>query len=253
MTSQDETETRSPFTRPGFLVAAVLIGAIMVVGAVLGILNATRAGDDPSEPSPTTAEPAPSATSPSSTVEPAGNESVCGLEDGNSAEDALSAAPDAEWQFQGTTAYPTSPTYGPGATDDNGVRYCFQRSPQGALFMAANAIPQGSDPSLSSSWMDYALAKGPHREQLLDQLGSGGPGADGTRLSIVGFRLLHYDGETARVDLAVRGSAEGQAATLSGVYELVWQDGDWKINTEVSQPLDMATLPDAAGYVPWGE
>lgn len=119
--------------------------------------------------------------------------------------------------------------------------------------MAANAIPQGSDPSLSSSWMDYALAEGPYREQLLDQLGSSGPGADGTRLSIVGFRLLHYDGETARVDLAVRGSAEGQAATLSGVYELVWEDGDWKINTEVSQPLDMATLPDAAGYIPWGE
>src|SRR5690625_1677850 len=158
MTSQDETETRSPFTRPGFLVAAVLIGAIVVVGAVLGILNATRAGDDPSEPSPTTAEPAPSATSPSSTVEPAGNESVCGLEDGNSDEDTLSVAPDAEWQFQGTTAYPTSPTYGPGATDDNGVRYCFQRSPEGAVFAAANAVVQGSDAATSTHWINYFLS-----------------------------------------------------------------------------------------------
>ncbi|MEE6289295.1 hypothetical protein V2J52_16700 [Georgenia sp. MJ173] len=249
MSNQDET--RSPFTRPGFLVAAVLVGAIVVVGVVLGILNATRAGDDPPDASPTPAEPGPSATSPDPSAQPTDDESVCGLKDGDS-EGTLSTAPETEWQFQGTTAYPTSSTYGPGATDENGVRYCFQRSPQGALFMAANAIPQGSDPSVSSAWVDYALAEGPYREQLLGEMG-GSPVTEGMRLSTVGFRLLHYDGETARVDLAVRGSAAGQAATLSGVYELVWQHGDWRISADISQPLDMATIPDAAGYISWGE
>ena len=250
MTNQDPSESRSPFTRPGFLVAAALVVAIVAVGVVLGVLNATRAGDDPPATSPTTAGPGTSATTPP-TDEPPTDESVCGLEPGDS-EGTLSSAPETEWQFQGTTAYPTSPTYGPGATDENGVRYCFQNSPEGALFMAANAIPQGSDPSKSFTWADYAVAEGSYREQLLGEM-SDTSSTEGRRLSVVGFRLLNYDGETARVDLAVRGSLDGQTTTFSGVYELVWQAGDWKISADVSQPLDLATIPDTAGYITWGE
>ena len=252
MTSQDESQPRSPFSRPGFVVAAVVVGAILVAGVVLGIINATRAGDEPPTTNPTATEtPEPSTTTPAPTAEPTDSASICGLDDGGS-NGTLSSAPETDWQFQGTTAYPTSPVYGPGAADEDGFRYCFQRSPQGALFMAANAVPQGSDPSASSAWVDYALAEGPYREQLLGEM-SGSPATDGTRLSIVGFRLLHYDGRTARVDLAVRGTAEGQTATLSGVYELVWQQGDWRISADVSEPLDMAAIPDAAGYISWTE
>lgn len=251
MTSQDETETRSPFTRPGFLVAAALIGAIVVVGAVLGILNATRAGDDPSEPSPTTAEPAPSATSPSSTVEPADNESVCGLEHGNSAEDTLSAAPDAEWQFQGTTAYPTSPTYGPGATDDNGVRYCFQRSPEGAVFAAANAVVQGSDAAISTHWINYFLSDdAPSRDQLLADVAAGSPSS--LRMTVAGFRLLNFDGDSATVEMAIEAVGGGNTTYASAVYELVWEAGDWKLlPQDVTNPLRMAQIPDVSGYVAW--
>ena len=72
-------------------------------------------------------------------------------------------------------------------------------------------------------------------------------------MSIVGFRLLHYDGETARVDLAARASSQGQTVTVSGVYELIWQDGDWKISADVAEPLNVATIPDLAGYIPWEE
>lgn len=251
MTSQDETETRSPFTRPGFLVAAVLIGAIVVVGGVLGILNATRAGDDPPELSATTAEPGPSATSPSPTVEPADNESVCGLEDGNSDEDTLSVAPDAEWQFQGTTAYPTSPTYGPGATDDNGVRYCFQRSPEGAVFAAANAVVQGSDAATSTHWINYFLSDdAPSRDQLLADVAAGSPSS--LRMTVAGFRLLNFDGDSATVDMAIEAVGGGNTTYASAVYELVWEAGDWKLlPQDVTNPLRMAQIPDVSGYVAW--
>lgn len=250
MSIDDENQTQSPFTRPGFIAAAIVIALIVVLGIVIGIANVVRDDNTETEPSP-----APATTTTAPTAEPsevAGGTSVCGLE-GVVAETArLSTAPDAEWEYQGTTAYPTSPTYGPGATEDNGVRYCFQHSPEGALFMAANAIAQGSDPSVGPEWVDYALAEGPYREELLSDMGSA-TDTEGTRLAIAGFRLLHYDGETARVDLAVRGSAEGQTITLSGIYELVWQDGDWKISADVAQPLDMGTIPDVTGYIPWGE
>lgn len=250
MSMNDESQTQSPFTRPGFIAAAVVVALIVVLGIVIAIVNATGDGGSQTAPSP-----APPAATTAPTTEPpdaTGGTSVCGLE-GVVAEPArLSTSPDAEWQYQGTTAYPTSPTYGPGAAQENGARYCFQHSPEGALFMAANAIAQGSDSSVGPAWVDYAVADGPYREELLADMGAS-TDTEGTRLAIAGFRLLHYDGETARVDLAVRGSVEGQSITLSGVYELVWQDGDWKISADVGQPLDMGTIPDLAGYISWGE
>ena len=83
MTSQDESQPRSPFSRPGFVVAAVIVGAILVAGVVLGIINATRAGDEPPTTNPTAIEtPEPSTTTPAPTAEPTDSASVCGLDDG---------------------------------------------------------------------------------------------------------------------------------------------------------------------------
>ncbi|MBE9924858.1 hypothetical protein G8C93_02995 [Cellulosimicrobium cellulans] len=245
----DDNE-QNPFTRPGFIAAAVVVAIVVVLGIVIAIVNATRSDDpDPTEPSPTSPT-----TSAAPTPEPsdvAGGASVCGLE-GEELAGTLSTAPAANWAYQGTTAYPTSPDFGPGETSADGVRFCFQHSPTGALFMAANALVQGSDPAVSQAWVEYGLADGPHREELLGQVGDTS-GSEGTRMSLAGFRMLAYDGDTARVDLAVRASSEGQNLTLSGVYELVWQDGDWKISADVAQPLNTATVPDLAGYITWGE
>lgn len=242
----DDNE-QNPFTRPGFIAAAVVVAIVVVLGIVIAIVNATRSDDpDPTEPSPTT-----SAAPTSEPSDVAGGASVCGLE-GEELAGTLSTAPAADWAYQGTTAYPTSPEFGPGETSADGVRFCFQHSPTGALFMAANALVQGSDPAVSQAWIEYGLADGPYREELVGQVGDTS-GSQGTRMSLAGFRMLAYDGDTARVDLAVRASSEGQNLTLSGVYELVWQDGDWKISADVAQPLNTATVPDLAGYITWGE
>lgn len=245
----DDNE-QNPFTRPGFIAAAVVVAIVVVLGIVIAIVNATRSDDpDPTKPSPTS--PTTSAAPTSEPSDVAGGASVCGLE-GEELAGTLSTAPAADWAYQGTTAYPTSPEFGPGETSADGVRFCFQHSPTGALFMAANALVQGSDPAVSQAWIEYGLADGPYREELIGQVGDPS-GSQGTRMSLAGFRMLAYDGDTARVDLAVRASSEGQNLTLSGVYELVWQDGDWKISADVAQPLNTATVPDLAGYITWGE
>ena len=247
MATSDE---RSPFSRPGFIVAAVVIAVIAVAGAVLGVIIASRP-----EPSPIAA-PSESPTSTQSTQVRGGGSSVCGL-DGEVLKGTVSIAPEAQWQYQGTTAYPTSSEFGPGATDPAGFRYCFQHSPEGALFAAANALSQGSDSTVAAAWIKYFLAEGPYRDELLAAGGGSGPTSgsnnSGTRLKIVGFRILAYDGETARIDLAVTASVSGKKFTLSGAYELVWQNGDWKISADVAQPLDMATIPNTSGYVTFGE
>lgn len=247
MANEDDSE-RSPFTRPAFLIAAVVVILIVAAGAVVIVLNTTR-----HDPSPTT-EPTPTRSA-APTTEPsaaAGGASVCGL-DGTEASASLTSAPAAKWAYENTTAYPTSNEFGPGDTTTEGVRFCFQHSPEGALFAATNAVAQGSDPSIASSWIEYFLAAAaPNRSQLVSDVSSASSST--SRLRVAGFRLLAYADSTARVEIAVRASGSGNAVYGSVIYNLVWEAGDWKLlPTDVNNPLQMTQLPDLAGYVAWGE
>lgn len=247
MTTQGAPE-QSPWTRPGFIVAAVVVVIIVVVGVVLGVRG--MSGTDDAAPAPTSsgdpAAPSPTATKPVDDKDA----SVCGL-DGEKLSGSLSTAPAAQWAYQGSTAYPTSPEFGPAAADPAGFQYCFQRSPEGALFAAAYALAVGTDQTLVPSWIEYFAAPGPYRDQFL--VGSSSDSSAGARMRLSGFRLLSYDGSSASVDLGIVGSTEGQTVTASFIYDLVWVDGDWKLNTAVDDPANFSTIPDLAGYVAWGE
>lgn len=246
MSDQGASE-QSPWTRPGFIVAAVVVVIIVVVGIVLGLRG--MSGNDDAAPAPTSSgDPAP--PSPTATAPVSGQDaSVCGL-DGEKLSGTLPKAPAAEWAYQGVIAYPKSPEFGPGITDASSVRTCFQHSPEGALFAAANAIAQGSDPATAEPWLNAALSDGANRDRFLSEAGA--QGTSGMRLELAGFRLLAYDGDTARVDLGYQVSADGQAGAVSAVTELVWQNGDWKVRADLDAPLDVAPVPDLAGYVSWG-
>lgn len=239
----------SPLTRPGFLVAAVLVLVIVMLGAFLAVRVARSDNTTPTPPPATSTVPQNSPTAATSTPADSGA-SVCGLPEGTKA--SLTSAPAVTWDYQGTIAYPQSPEFGPGKVAPEGYRYCYQQGAAGALVMAANAFAQGSDPQVGDQWVQYALGDGQYREQLLSRLGTS-RGSEGTRVKMAGFRILNYDGQRARVDIGVQASSQNQTLTASSVYELVWQDGDWKINADVERPLDVATIPDLAGYIPWGE
>ena len=257
MASEESEQRRSPYSRPGFLVAALVVAVVAVLGIVLAVSGALR-NEPGAGATSNTSPPASPSTSPASTPTPApstsGNDaSICGLA-GEVLTGKLNAAPAAEWEFQGTTGYPTSSTAGPGETDGEGVRYCFQHSPEGAVFAAANAVAQGTDPERAGPWLRYFLAEGPNRDAVLAQ-GAGSGDSGGARVEVAGFRLLAYDGQTARVDMAVRGSAgNGQTVNLSMVYDLVWEGGDWKlVVTNPSAPINVAQIPDVSGYIAWEE
>lgn len=244
-----DDDERSPFTRPGFIAAAVVIALVVALGIVLVIVN-SKEKRDPAPP-PTSAATTSSAPSTGATAV-AGGGSVCGL-DGSKGEGArLTTAPDVdEWAYQGTTAYPTSAVYGPGAADAaGGFRYCFQQSPEGALFAASFILAAGT--GQSSAWVEYYAAPGPYRDALLEEP-AGDAGSTDARLRIAGFRLLAYDGTSARIDLAVVAGTQAESVTASFVYDLVWVDGDWKIDTSTPEPGNFSTIPDLTGYVPWGE
>ncbi|WP_250447715.1 hypothetical protein [Actinotalea sp. C106] len=251
----DSNDQPSPFARPGFIAAAVVVTLIIVAGIILAITNATSADTDPG-PAPQT-DAATTTPVPTPTEEPAGTTteaSICDLGGAETGTARLTTAPDVDaWEYQGTTAYPTSQTFGPGATNDTaGYRYCFQRTPEGALLAATYALAVGSDQAVVPQWIEYFTAPGPYRDQFLEQ-----PPADrdssSVRMRVAGFRLLSYEGDAASVDLAFVASTQGQTINASLVYDLVWSDGDWKIDTSSPEPGSFSTIPDLAGYVPWSE
>ena len=244
--AEDET-TQSPFTRPWFIIAAVLVAVVVVAGVILAIWTATR-GDNPP---PTDPSSAPTAAPSATPTADAGGASICGL-DGVDLTGTVTTAPDAEWEYQDVYAYPVSATAGPGETADEGYRYCFQHTPEGALFAAANMLVMSFGGAESrQQFLEYALSEGSYRDQLLSDVGTGGDGD--VRAEIAGFRVLSYDGETARIDVAFRGSSQGQSVNGSTVFELVWEAGDWRLDANNAEPARLAQIPDLSGYVPWSQ
>src|SRR5690606_1768692 len=191
-----DNEEQSPFTRRGFVAATVVVAVIVVLGVVVGI-NATR---DQASPSPTT-EPTDVAAPTAEPSPVAGGPSVCGLDGEELGTARLTSAPAVdEWQYQGTVAYPVSAEFGPGETDPAGFRYCFQHTPEGALFAAAYAVGVGTDQRLVPAWIDYFVAPGPYREQFLNEASNSSTPPMSARLILAGFRLLSHHGEPARID-----------------------------------------------------
>ena len=253
MTAFEEESNPSPFTRPGFLVAAVLVALILIAAVLVVINNSGKSGNSGAGVS-TTSAPPPVATSPTPEPTPAGSRSICGLK-GEKVEAArLSKAPEVEqWDYQGTMAYPTSKAVGPGAKNPAGFRYCFQHTPEGALFTTAYALAVGSTPEAARTWLGYFAPPGRFRDALVSPSAvSSTDAAAQVRMDIAGFRLLEYTGETARVDIAVTGASQGVPFTGSYIYNLAWTAGDWRMNTNLSDAFSFAIIPNTAGYVPWG-
>lgn len=244
--AKDDEDSGSPFT-PGFVAASVMVGAIALVGVVVVALVLWPGSDEPADDQ--AAEPEPTAES--SPPAPAdGEESVCGLP--ASEETQLTDTPSGtDWETVGTMPAPSLEEAGPGVTDDEGVRQCYARSPEGALVAAANVLAMGTDPDLAYPMNDVVLAEGDGREAALAELEEQGLGDSGDmRTEVAGFNLLGYSPDHARVDLAME-SSTGMFASVT--TDLVWEEGDWKVrlNTEGQPIIPVAQISDASGYIDW--
>lgn len=161
----------------------------------------------------------------------------------------LALAPETSWREVDVNLAPNGPEAGPAAVHPEGFAYCFQRSPEGALLAAANFLVQSNTPGLRAPLLDYALAPGGHRETLLVDAGAA---VGVVRLQIVGYRMLAFDGESARVDVAQRVTVDGATNFIAAVVDLQWVDGDWRIPTDGPHPVRMQALSDVGGYTRWG-
>lgn len=234
-----------------FSAAAVVL--LAVTSVLIGVVVANQSPEGQVDES----QLAPSSPSlpgmPSAGSEPAA--SVCGLAGLDAEGKLISAGPDASWSYQGELAYPVSATAGPAMTSPSGYRYCFQHTSEGAVFAAANAAGNGStdDPEMMREWLDYVLADGRYREELLRKGSTPVPPDESdAHVGLVGFRLLSYSASEARVELAYITTGDLLTYGYASVtYTLVWQDGDWLVGTDTDNTIQYRAIYDSSGFVEW--
>lgn len=230
-----------------FVVSAIVVASIVVLGLVLSVTSLIGGGK--AEPSPSSAPVVESGSDASAAPEaPAGEASVCGLEAVEMV-GTVGAPPAAMWTLVGTTAAPSVEGQGPGKIDDDGYRSCYARTPTGALLAAANYAAMGSSTPLRKKFYEEGIVPGPGRDILLGEP-VGESGGSGNTVQIAGFRILRYDGNQADVDIALRTSRGAKAAVVT---HLEWSDGDWKMRlTDEGKPISpVVQIPNLSGYLLW--
>jgi hypothetical protein len=240
--STESTTESNPFTKPGFIIAAALVVALIAATIVIFLIPK---GEATAQPAPAPAESSDTATR-SSSASAAAGASVCGLP--ASSETALGAAPETKWELVGTMAAPTDPKIGPGMTDDQGIRSCFAHTPTGALYAAVNLWALGSDPSNERAIAEQLAVKGPGRDAGMKAPQTAAP-ASAVKIQIAGFNVS-YTANQAVVELAFKAN---NGALASVRTTLLWQDGDWKgVVADDGAPLEEPRqVRDLSGFIPW--
>lgn len=228
-----------------FIASAVVVAAIVVLGLVLSLTNLIGGKTEPTE----TSAPSPSSSPTASASGTPSEASVCGLTPVEMT-GTVATAPTATWALVGTTAAPSIQGQGPGKIEEDGFRFCYARTPTGALLAASNLMAMGSEAPLLGKKINQRLTvPGPGRDAALAQPPAS-PDSSGVRIQIAGFKINRYDGKTADVDLAIRTSTGVIAAQ---VFTLKWVEGDWKVVLADSGdlPSRMSQLPNLSGYIAW--
>ncbi|MBT2594050.1 hypothetical protein [Arthrobacter sp. ISL-72] len=244
--STQSTTEQHPFTKPGFIISAALVVAL--IAAVIVIFFVPKS-DSTAQPGPASASESASAAATESSD--AAGKSVCGLP--SSTETALGTAPKAKWELVGKMAAPADPqTFGPGVMDGDGFRSCFANSPTGALYAAANMIALGSSPAQDEFKLaDRLLVPGPGRDAAMKEAKTrtSSPG-DGQTAQLSGFLLKSYSPAEADVDLAIK---LPNGAFAHSVLSLRWVAGDWKVKASDDGQIfnGIAQLSDLSGFILW--
>ncbi|MDQ0636365.1 hypothetical protein QFZ40_004336 [Arthrobacter pascens] len=238
--STESTTESNPFTKPGFIIAAALVVALIAAAVVIFLLPK---GQGNAQPGPAPSE---SGSSASASAPQAAGESVCGLP--TSSESALGAAPETKWELVGTMAAPIDPKIGPGKTDDQGIRSCFAHTPTGALYAAVNLWALGSDTSKEPAIAEQLAARGPGRDAGMKALPTSAP-VSAVKVQVAGFNVS-YTANQAVVELAFKADNGGLASVRT---TLLWQDGDWKgVVADNGAPLEEPRqIRDLSGFILW--
>jgi hypothetical protein len=242
--STESTTESNPFTKPGFIIAAALVLALIAAAVVIFLLPQ---GQGNAQPAPAPSESSNSAAA-SPSVSAGGGKSVCGLP--GSEETALGTAPESTWELLGTMAVPSDPsTAGPGTVGTDGLRSCFAQSPTGALYATANIWALSFNGYAKQVYLELA-ADSASRDKAVEAIKDGKDVGGGTTpdVQIAGFIIQSYTPEAAVVELAIKSNDGGYGAFSTS---LLWEDGDWKLDIPAAGGGTVRQISDLSSFIPW--
>jgi hypothetical protein len=244
--STESTTESNPFTKPGFIIAAALVVALIAAAIVIFMLPK---GQGKAQTAPAPVESGAASARPSASPET--DASVCGLP--SSSETSLGSAPTSKWELVGKMATPMDSKVGPGTTDESGFRTCFAHSPTGALYAAMNVAALGSSGSteLQQKLADKLLVPGTGRDAAMREVAAATKStAPSTPIQVRGFLIKSYTPSEADIDLAFSTDTGALGRTT---FSMRWLDGDWKVKpADNGVPFgNISQLRDLSGFILW--
>lgn len=245
---QDETDFAdpSPWTRPRFIVAAVFLALVVVLGVAIALWPN---GDDTADPAP-----APTAAAGGASAGPAASSPAAALPTAL----PTRAPADITWQLAGQNSVPVSAAAGPSSVV-GGVASGYARTPEGALVAAAQLAARSGLSAGKESWeptVQRQFVAGADRDRLLAALRAAPqqPAEPGELSPLAGYIYQAYTPDTAVIGLVYRSPGAGAAGFHVVTTTVQWSDGDWKM---VAPPggtwLSVSRqATDLSGVVEWG-
>lgn len=223
--------------RATLIASALVVGVIVVAGAILTGRALISDDEDPSSTAPPTS---------------ADSSSKCDVPDGD-LEKLTEPPADVEWELINTYALPSG-TAGP-ARESGGVHHCYGRSSEGAVLAAASFAIDFSTPGIDYRELVDLRVTGPGAAQL--EALADFPEADLAEITapnvsqIVAFRVDSISEDQALIQIVHRYSRGPAAGTFAAFpVDLRWVDGDWKYYAAegLTAPVPVANL---TSFVEW--
>jgi hypothetical protein len=240
-------QQRSPFSRPGFVVSAVLVGMLVLATAFVAVTGLTRHDAHSSQHIAASDAVGQRVQRTARTPRPAG----CSL--AGDSEAVPTAAPSLAWTTVGEMVVPQSPgTFGPERRQD-GIGVCFAHDPTGALVASLDFFAEATVASptgllrtrtASGAGQQVALLQARGGDGGLLQDSDGDPGS----VSAQGYQYIDYTPSEANIDVALQGP-DGQLASVE--CQLIWQHADWKLVIPTSGQLNATQITTMDGFIAW--
>lgn len=154
------------------------------------------------------------------------------------------------WQFDGDILIPLQAEAGPAETTASGVKYCFAKSPTGAVLAAMVLLGQIANPELSDDVLRTRVIPGPGVERAL--AAGRTPSAPPTPIGVqfAGFKVFDYYEGRAVIQVAAK---INEQAVASLPVTMQWSKGDWKAVLQPDGSFNGQVAPDVLssmdGYV----
>ncbi|WP_030185957.1 hypothetical protein [Streptomyces sp. NRRL S-813] len=239
-------EPRSPWLRPGFVLAAAFLGFVAVIGAVIAVTSRTSGSNGGS----TTTETTDARTADPSATMSANDSDAC-PELADQRQDVPTSAPKGvTWSLYDGVALPSSKESGPAVVGKDLAR-CYARTPVGALlatsqisvrYLAADDWLKVTRTQTVGKGRDAYIAGRTKAHKTVP------PEEGAAHGQIAGFRFVTYNDTTAVIETVWRfPDGRMQAATTTAL----WHDADWRLEYP-AEPADPVPVGSLAGYTEWG-